>query len=56
MARDRLDTLAALRVAAERGGFTKAAAELGLTQSALSHAIRRGKADIGRRLLSRTTR
>lgn len=56
MARDRLDTLAALRVVAERGSFTKAAAELGLTQSALSHAIRRLEADLGQRLLSRTTR
>lgn len=56
MARDRLDTLAALRVVAEHGSFTRAAAELGVTQSALSHAIRRLEDDIGQRLLSRTTR
>ena len=56
MGRDRLDTLAALRVVAEKGSFTQAAAELGLTQSALSHAIRRLEAEIGQRLLSRTTR
>ncbi len=56
MARDRLDILAALRVVAEKGSFTQAAAELGLTQSALSHAIRRLEADVGCRLLSRTTR
>lgn len=56
MARDRLDTLAALRVVAEHGSFTRAAAELGVTQSALSHAIRRLEEDIGQRLLSRTTR
>ncbi|OAN79261.1 hypothetical protein A8B82_07655 [Sulfitobacter sp. EhC04] len=56
MARDRLDTLAALRVVAEQGSFTKAAAELGVSQSALSHAIRRLETDIGQRLLSRTTR
>ncbi|WP_045388990.1 LysR family transcriptional regulator [Falsirhodobacter sp. alg1] len=56
MARDRLDTLAALRVVAEQGSFTRAAAELGTTQSALSHAIRRLEADLGQRLLARTTR
>lgn len=56
MARNRLDTLAALRVVAEHGSFTRAAADLGVTQSALSHAIRRLEHDIGQRLLSRTTR
>jgi len=52
----RLDTLAALRAVADKGSFTQAAAELGLTQSALSHAIRRLEAEAGCRLLSRTTR
>lgn len=56
MPRDRLDTLAALRLVAEKGSFTRAAAELGLTQSALSHAIRRLETALGHRLLSRTTR
>lgn len=56
MRRSRLDTLAALRVVADKGSFTRAAAELGMTQSALSHAIRRLEADLGQRLLSRTTR
>jgi DNA-binding transcriptional LysR family regulator len=47
--------LAFLAVARERS-FTRAAAKLGVSQSALSHAIRRLEARLGLRLLTRTTR
>jgi DNA-binding transcriptional LysR family regulator len=49
------DLLAFLAVAKERS-FTKAAAKLGVSQSALSHTIRGLEARLGVRLLSRTTR
>jgi len=49
------DIVAFLAVARHRS-FTKAAAELGLSQSALSHAIRRLEDRLGLRLLTRTTR
>ena len=49
------DLLAFLAVARERS-FTKAAAKLGLSQSALSHTIRSLEARLGLRLLTRTTR
>jgi len=49
------DLLAFLAVARERS-FTKAAAKLGVSQSALSHAIRGLEERIGLRLLTRTTR
>jgi DNA-binding transcriptional LysR family regulator len=49
------DILAFLAVARERS-FTKAAAQLGVSQSALSHAIRGLEARLGLRLLTRTTR
>jgi DNA-binding transcriptional LysR family regulator len=49
------DLLAFLAVARERS-FTKAAAKLGVSQSALSHAIRGLEARLGLRLLTRTTR
>jgi DNA-binding transcriptional LysR family regulator len=49
------DVLAFLAVARERS-FTKAAAKLGLSQSALSHTIRELEARLGLRLLARTTR
>ena len=44
-----------LAVAEERS-FTRAAAKLGISQSALSHAMRRLEAKLGLRLLTRTTR
>src|SRR5258707_4191357 len=47
--------LAFLAVAKERS-FTKAAAKLGVSQSALSHTIRGLEEDLGLRLLTRTTR
>jgi len=49
------DLLAFVAVARERS-FTKAAAKLGVSQSALSHTIRGLEARLGLRLLSRTTR
>lgn len=49
------DFLAFLAVARERN-FTRAAAKLGVSQSALSHAVRGLEARLGVRLLARTTR
>jgi len=49
------DLLAFLAVARERS-FTRAAAKLGVSQSALSQTIRQLEARIGLRLLTRTTR
>lgn len=49
------DMLVFLAVARERS-FTRAAAKLGLSQSALSHTIRALEARLGVRLLTRTTR
>jgi len=49
------DLLAFLAVAQERS-FTKAAAKLGVSQSALSHTIRGLEEQLGLRLLTRTTR
>jgi DNA-binding transcriptional LysR family regulator len=56
MARENLnDLLAFLAVARERS-FTRAAAKLGVSQSALSQTIRGLEARLGLRLLARTTR
>jgi DNA-binding transcriptional LysR family regulator len=49
------DLLAFLAVARERS-FTKAAAKLGVSQSALSHTVRGLESRLGLRLLTRTTR
>jgi DNA-binding transcriptional LysR family regulator len=49
------DLLAFLAVAQERS-FTRAAAKLGVSQSALSHTVRGLEARLGVRLLTRTTR
>ena len=43
-------------VVAEERSFTRAAAMLGVSQSAVSHAIRRLEERVGLRLLTRTTR
>src|SRR3954469_2552226 len=56
MRRDDLYDLAAFAVVAEQGSFTRAAAELGISQSALSHAMKALEERLGVRLLSRTTR
>src|SRR5690348_2463542 len=56
MARENVkDLLAFLAVARERS-FTRAAAQLGVSQSALSHTISGLEARLGLRLLTRTTR
>mgnify|MGYP005985561661 CR=1 FL=1 len=49
------DLIAFLVVARERS-FTRAAAKLGLSQSALSHSMRALEERMGIRLLTRTTR
>src|SRR3954452_11029508 len=49
------DLIAFVAVARERS-FTRAAAKLGVSQSALSHTIRGFETQLGVRLLTRTTR
>jgi DNA-binding transcriptional LysR family regulator len=56
MQRGRLDDLVAFVVVGREKSFTKAAAKLGVSQSALSHALRALEARLGVRLLTRTTR
>lgn len=56
MARDELSTLSAFLVVAEERSFTRAAKRLGVTTSALSHAIRGLEERLCVRLLARTTR
>jgi DNA-binding transcriptional LysR family regulator len=56
MKRAELGDLAAFLAVAEARSFTRAAARLGTSQSALSHTIRRLEARLGLRLLTRTTR
>jgi DNA-binding transcriptional LysR family regulator len=51
-----LADLAAFLVVAEERSFTRAAAKLGVSQSALSHTMRRLEERMGLRLLTRTTR
>jgi DNA-binding transcriptional LysR family regulator len=56
MARENInDILVFIAIARERS-FTRAAAKLGMTQSALSHIVRALEARLGVRLLTRTTR
>ena len=56
MARDNLNDLIAFLAVARERSFTRAAARLGVSQSALSHIIRGLEARLGLRLLTRTTR
>jgi DNA-binding transcriptional LysR family regulator len=56
MQRGHLDDLVALVAVGRERSFTKAAAKLGVSQSALSHTIRELEARLGVRLLTRTTR
>jgi len=56
MRRGDLDDLAAFASVARHRSFTRAAAELGLSPSALSHAMKALEARLGIRLLARTTR
>lgn len=56
MPRENFNDLIAFVTVAREGSFTKAAAQLGVSQSALSHTIRALETRLGLRLLSRTTR
>lgn len=56
MSRQNLNDLVAFLVVARERSFTRAAAQLGLSQSALSHTVRGLEQRLGLRLLSRTTR
>jgi DNA-binding transcriptional LysR family regulator len=56
MQRGNLDDLLAFLAVGRERSFTKGAAKLGLSQSALSHTIRELEARLGVRLLTRTTR
>jgi DNA-binding transcriptional LysR family regulator len=56
MATDDLSALSMFLAVAEERSFTKAARRLGITPSAVSHAMRDLEEEIGVRLLSRTTR
>jgi len=56
MERNDLSTLAVFFAVAEERSFTRAGKRLGVSPSAMSHAIRGLEEDLGVRLLSRTTR
>ncbi len=56
MARENLNDLVAFVAIARERSFTRAAAKLGVSQSALSHTIRALEERMGIRLLTRTTR
>jgi len=56
VSRPNLNDLAAFVVVARERSFTRAAAQLGLSQSALSHTMRGLEERLGLRLLTRTTR
>jgi len=56
MRRDNVNDLTAFIAVAREQSFTKAAAQLGVSQSALSYTIRTLEARLGLRLLTRTTR
>jgi DNA-binding transcriptional LysR family regulator len=56
VARENINDLVAFVAVARERSFTKAAARMGVSQSALSHTIRQLEAKLGVRLLTRTTR
>ena len=56
MPREDFNDLAAFLAVARERSFTRAAAKLGVSQSALSHTIRGLEERLGLRLLTRTTR
>jgi DNA-binding transcriptional LysR family regulator len=56
MANQNLNDLLAFVTVAREGSFTRAAAQLGVSQSALSHTIRGLETRVGLRLLNRSTR
>src|SRR5437667_4227042 len=55
-ARGNVNNLLAFLAVTKEGSFTRAAAQLGVSQSALSHTIRGLESRLGLRLLTRTTR
>ena len=52
----RFDELAAFAAVVREGSFTRAAAQIGVSQSALSHTIRGLEQRLNVKLLNRTTR
>lgn len=56
MLRENINDLIALAAVAEERSFTRAAARLNVSQSALSHTIKGLEKRLGLRLLTRTTR
>lgn len=56
MARENLNDLSAFVAVARAKSFTRAAAQMGVSQSALSQAVRELEARLGVQLISRTTR
>ncbi|MCA0975581.1 LysR family transcriptional regulator [Halomonas denitrificans] len=56
MLRENVTDLMSFVVVARVGSFTRAAAQIGVSQSALSHAVRGLESRLGVRLLTRTTR
>src|SRR5919198_5173183 len=54
--KNELNQLAALALVANERSFTRAAAKLGVSQSALSHTIRRLEQRLEMQLLARTTK
>ena len=56
MPRETLNDLLAFLAVAQERSFTRAAAKLGVSQSALSHTVRALETRLGVRLLTRTTR
>ena len=56
MARQNINSLLAFRAVAQERSFTRAAAQIGVSPSALSHTIRALEERLGLRLLTRTTR
>src|SRR5215212_4721126 len=56
MPRENINDLIALLTVARERSFTRAAAQLGVSQSALSHTVRGLEERLGVRLLTRTTR
>src|ERR1700686_5316951 len=56
MPRENINSLLAFRAVAQERSFTRAAAQIGVSPSALSHTIRALEERLGLRLLTRTTR
>lgn len=56
MPRENINDILAFLVVAQERSFTRAAAKLGVSQSALSHTVRGLESRLGVRLLTRTTR